>query len=135
MLYSMGVTSCENVELASYQLKDVAQTWYVQWRDNRVRGGLVIWKIYNATFLDRFFPREMRDEKVMEFINLIRGGKSVHVYSLEFIKLSKYDPSLASDPRHEMSHFVTGMSEDLQDECQSSMLHDNINISHLTVYT
>ena len=70
----------------------------------------------------------------MEFINLRQGGKSVHKYSLEFIKLSKYDPSLASDPRHEMSHFVTGMSEDLQEECQSSMLHDNMNISHLMVH-
>ena len=27
-----------------------------------------------------------------------------------------------------------GVSKDLQDECQSSMLHDNMNISHLMVY-
>ena len=35
MLYAMGVTSSDKAELASYQLKDVAQTWYVQERDNR----------------------------------------------------------------------------------------------------
>ena len=33
-----------------------------------------------------------------------------------------------------MSRFVTGVSKDLQEECQSSMLHDNMNISHLMVY-
>ena len=33
-----------------------------------------------------------------------------------------------------MSHFVMGVSEDLQEECQSSMLHDNMNISHLMAY-
>ena len=35
ILYAIGVTSIEKDELASYQLKDVTQTWYVQWRYNR----------------------------------------------------------------------------------------------------
>ena len=35
ILYSMGVSSSEKVELATCKLKDVAQTLYVQWRDNR----------------------------------------------------------------------------------------------------
>ena len=30
ILHAMGVSSSEKVELATYQLKDVAQTWYVQ---------------------------------------------------------------------------------------------------------
>ena len=30
VLYSMGVTSIQKAELASYKLKDLAQTWYVQ---------------------------------------------------------------------------------------------------------
>ena len=38
VLYAMGVTSSEKVGLASYQLKDEAQTWYVHWRDNRSLG-------------------------------------------------------------------------------------------------
>ena len=87
-------------ELATYQLKDVAQAWYVQWRDNRtLSGGPVTWEVFKETFLDRFIPREMREEKGVEFINLFQGGKSVHEYSLEFIKLSKYAPYLVSYPR------------------------------------
>ena len=30
ILYAMGVSSSEKAELDTYQLKDVAQTWYVQ---------------------------------------------------------------------------------------------------------
>ena len=42
MLFTMGVTIGKNVKLAAYQLKDLAQTWYTQRRDNRVlRGGPV----------------------------------------------------------------------------------------------
>ena len=111
VLYAMGVTSSEKDELTSYQLKDVAQTWYLYCRDNRtLKGGPVTWEIFKAAFLDRFFPREMREEKVTEFINLHQGGRSIHEYPLEFVKLFKYAPSLDSDPRDEMNHFVTGVS-------------------------
>ncbi|XP_069151938.1 uncharacterized protein [Solanum lycopersicum] len=131
----MGVSLSEKAELATYQLKDMDQTWYAQWRDNMsFRGGLVTWKIIKATFQDWFFPREMREEKVTEFINLCQGGKSVDEYSLEVIKLSNYTPSLIPDPRYQMSPFVTVVSEDLQEECQFSMLRDNMNISNLMVY-
>lgn len=62
MLYAMGVSSSEKDDLASYQLKDMAQTWYVQWRGNRsFRGGPMTWEIFKTTFVDQFFPREMRE--------------------------------------------------------------------------
>ena len=92
------------------------------------------WKLFKADFLDRFFPREMREEKLTEFINLCQGGRSVHEYSLKFIKFSKYAPSLVFDTIDQMSHVLTGVLEDLQEDCHSAMLHDNMNIYHLMVY-
>ena len=60
---------------------------------------------------------------------------SVLDYSWKFTKFSKYAPSLVSDPWVEMSRFVTGVSDDLKEECRSAMLHDNMNIYHLMVHT
>ena len=34
-----------------------------------------------------------------------------------------------------MSHFVTGVSEKLQEECRSAMLHDSMNILGLMVHS
>ena len=34
-----------------------------------------------------------------------------------------------------MSRFVMGVSDDLQEECHSYILHDNMNISRIMVYT
>ena len=64
------------------------------------------WEVLKKAFLDLFFPREKREAKVVEFINLRQGGMSVHEYSLKFTKLSKYASSFVSYPRDEMSHFV-----------------------------
>ena len=74
------------------------------------------------------------ESMVEEFINLCQGGMSLLDYSLKFTKLYKYDPSLVSNPRYEMSHFLTRVSDDLVEEFRSGMLHDNMNIFHLMVH-
>ncbi|XP_069155655.1 uncharacterized protein [Solanum lycopersicum] len=104
ILLDMGLSTSEKAELATYQLKDGDQEW------------------------------EMREAKVVVFINLLQGGMSVHEYSLKFTKLSKYAPSLVFDPRDEMRRFVMGVLDDLQEECHSSMLHENMNNSRLMVH-
>ena len=84
----MGLTTSEKDELATSQLKDVTQSWYVQWRDNNtLRGGPVTWEIFKKNFLDWFFPREKREDKVLEFIKLHQGGMIMIEYSLKFNKL------------------------------------------------
>ena len=83
---AIGLTTSEKYELSTYKLKGVAQIWYVHWRDNRPwRCGQLTWEIFKKAFLDRFFPRDTRKEKVVVFINLPQGRRSVNDYSLEFI--------------------------------------------------
>ena len=67
------------------------------------------------------------------FINLRQGGMSFHENILKFTILSKYSPSLVSNPRDEMSHFVMRVSDGLQQKCHLTMLDHNMNISHLMV--
>ena len=91
------------------------------------------WEIFKRSCLDHLFPRECREAKVEEFINLCQRGMSVLDYFLNFTNLSKYAP-LVSNPRDEMSHFLTWVFNYLVEECMSSMLHDNMNISRLMVH-
>lgn len=50
--------------------------------------------MFKKSFLDRFFPQELREAKVEDFIKLKKGGMSVHEYSLKFTLLSKYATSM-----------------------------------------
>ena len=56
------------------------------------------WEIFMKGFRDQFFHKEMREANVMDFI-------------LKFTKFSKYNPSLVSDPRDEINHFMIGVSD------------------------
>ena len=49
--------------------------------------------------------------KVEEYLNLRQGNMNVEKYSLKFNLLSKYDPSLVSNPRNEMSWFMIGVAD------------------------
>ncbi|XP_015087026.1 uncharacterized protein LOC107030162 [Solanum pennellii] len=116
ILCAMGVNEEEKDELDAYHLNDVAQVWYKMWVDGRAPGEVPItWDILNTSFLERFFPREQREDKVEEFIYLHQEGMSVKEYYLKFVKLSKYVSSLVSSSRDEMSRFVTCVSEYLEE--------------------
>ena len=72
--------------------------------------------------------------KVEEFIKLKEGNVSVEEYSLKFTMLSRYAPSLVSNPRDEMIRFVTGVDDFVNEEFHMNMLHNDIHFSTLMVY-
>ena len=76
----------------------------------------------------------MREAKVEEFINLKQGSMTVREYSLNFLKLSRYATSLVSNSRDEMSRLLTGIAQDLEEECREAMLHDIMDLSRFMVH-
>ncbi|WMV37238.1 hypothetical protein MTR67_030623 [Solanum verrucosum] len=75
----MQVTGNDRVELASYQLKDVAHIWYTQWKENRGTDTVPItWECFSETFLDRELEFQVDDWvflKVSPMKGLMRFGK------------------------------------------------------------
>lgn len=100
----MEVSSREKIELATYQLKGVAQVWFTQWASKRVDELWIGWEELKIAFLDYFFPLGLKDAKLIKFINLKQGTMSVKKHALKFIKLSKYAPTLVVDPRAMMKN-------------------------------
>ena len=135
MFSAMRLISREKAELASYQLRDVSQIWYSQWKDNRLEESFPIeLEEFKEDFLSKYFSRERREVRVEDFTNLKKRNMSVEEYSLKFSMLSRYAPSLVSNPRDEMSHFVTGVADLVREECRTAMLHDDMTLARLMVY-
>ena len=59
-----------------------------------------------------------------EFINLKQGNMSFEEYTVKFSMLSRYAPSLVSNPREEMTSFVTGVANLVVEKCRTAIMHD-----------
>ena len=59
---------------------------------------------------------------------------SVEEYSLKFSMLSKYSPTLLSNPRYEITRFVTGVADLVREKCRTTMIHEDTSLARLTVY-
>ena len=111
------------------------QVWLEKWRDEGpLREGLVDWEVFKAAFLDRFFPLELRERKLVEFMNLRQGGMIVNDYSVKVTQFSMYAPTLVSNSRDIMNNFVMGVSSMVEKECHTAMLQNDMDISRLMVY-
>ena len=44
----------------------------------------IIWECFSETFLDKFFPLELRETKAREFMNLKQGNMTVQECRIEF---------------------------------------------------
>ena len=94
----------------------------------------VDWGEFKLAFLDHFFPLELREAKMTEFINLKQGNMSVREYALKFTKLSKYAPMLVSDSRARMHKFISIIFDLVVKECGTAMLIHEMDISRLMTY-
>ena len=125
----------ESMELASYQLKDVAYDWVQMWNKGRKKDTApMTWQLFQDAFLDRFFPLELREAKIEEFMNLRQGSMSVKEYCLKFNQLSKYAPNMMADSRTSMSKFLTGVSSYVMKECRSAMINREIDLPRLMIH-
>ena len=113
-------------------MREIDQLWYTQWINNRlVESVPIMWGKCKEAFLGNYFPHEIREVKVEEFINTKQVNMSVEEYSLKFTMLSRYGPSLVSNSGDEMSRFVTGVTDLVKEECRTAMLHGDMNFSGL----
>ncbi|PHT69126.1 ABC transporter B family member 12 [Capsicum annuum] len=92
----MHVNEVEGVELAAYQLKDMANQWYNEWKD--LKGSDVEPSVWARKI-------------------------SVIEHTLKFTQSSRYAPELAGNMRARMRKFASDLSNDLVLECKGAMLN------------
>ena len=106
--------------------------WYTQWNDNRDTDATPItWDCFSYSFLDTYFPIELREAKAKKFMNLTQGNMTLKEYGLKFNKLSRHAPDMVADYRAQMNKFLYGVLVSMKIECKNAMLMGDMNISRI----
>ncbi|WMV09365.1 hypothetical protein MTR67_002750 [Solanum verrucosum] len=126
----MHASATESVELAAFRLRDVAVLWYEIWERSKGKdASLPTWDSFTEAFIDHYLPREIRDGRVDQFLNLRQGSMSVQEYGLRFDSLARYAPVFVDTMHDRVRRFVEGLDLHYIDACSTAALTDNMDIS------
>ena len=131
----MHASATESVELATFRLRDVVILWYECWERSRGKdASLPTWDNFTEAFIDHYLPREIRDGRVDQFLNLRQGNMSVREYGLRFDSLARYAPTFVDTMHDRVHRFVGGLDSDYIDACYTVALNDNMDISRIQAF-
>ncbi|MCI36660.1 hypothetical protein A2U01_0057883, partial [Trifolium medium] len=90
---AMGCTEENKTTLGVYVLREEANVW---WKNVKLRigaeGVAIVWEIFKREFLRKYFPADIKNKKVIEFMELKQGNLSVAEYSVKFEALCVFSP-------------------------------------------
>ncbi|XP_035540239.1 uncharacterized protein LOC118344220 [Juglans regia] len=113
ILCVINCTDEQKVLYSAFKLTGEAKRWWISERTIKEAEGteIVRWLHFKQIFVERFFPTSVRDDKAMEFANLVQGALSVHQYAARFIELSRFAAYLIPDEEKKARKFEQGLNE------------------------
>ncbi|KAH0746295.1 hypothetical protein KY285_007952 [Solanum tuberosum] len=135
VLRVMHASVTEAVELASFRLRNVAIIWYEAWERSRgLDAPPAEWEDFSEVFLSHYLPREVREARLDQFINLKQGTMSVRDYSHMFNSLARYAPDIVRTMKARVHRYVDGLADHLIRDCRVASLSDDVDISRIQVF-
>jgi hypothetical protein len=90
-----GLLRCTEVQkilFATHQLHGEASAWWANYTATRPVDYQMTWDEFCNAFRTHYIPTGMMWKKRQEFMDLKKGGRSVHDYSKQFNHLAQYAP-------------------------------------------
>jgi hypothetical protein len=90
---AMGCSEVQQVVLGAYMLREDADYWWKNTSQRLGVGGVALtWTMFKREFLNMYFPADVRNKKVIEFMELKQGNMSVAEYTAKFESLCRFAP-------------------------------------------
>ncbi|XP_070018135.1 uncharacterized protein [Nicotiana sylvestris] len=110
-LCALGCSSERDVELATYKLEDMANTWYATVLLGRPTGAAPLtWDKFTKLFKSHFLPDRLMQKYSRDFERLVQTpDMDVSKYNTMFCKLAIYTPYLVPTKEARVQRFVDGL--------------------------
>ena len=117
----------KKVSLATFMLEGEAEHWWrTMKRISEARHEPITWKVFTEKFNDKYFPDCIREQKELEFLNLIQGNLTVAKYESKFTELSRFATHMIDDEYRKARRFERGLRP---------AIRSRISVLKLQVYT
>ncbi|XP_028216617.1 uncharacterized protein LOC114398639 [Glycine soja] len=147
----------QKVLFATHMLANEVEYW---WENTRPRlegaGGVVVqWETFRQTFLEKYFPEDVKNRKEMEFLELKQESMTMAEYATRFENLVRYFPHYQGEAgeRSKCVKFVNGLRPEVkmkvnyhgihsfaqlinmcrifdEDQRETTAFYNNVNASH-----
>ncbi|GAU37549.1 hypothetical protein TSUD_369970 [Trifolium subterraneum] len=90
---AMECANENKLALGTYMLREEANQW---WKNAKLRlgdrGVVITWEMFKREFFNKYFPADVKNKKVVEFMKLEQGNMSVAEYAAKFESLGAFSP-------------------------------------------
>ncbi|GAU51960.1 hypothetical protein TSUD_417460 [Trifolium subterraneum] len=90
---AMECANENKLALGTYMLREEANQW---WKNAKLRlgdrGVVITWEMFKREFFNKYFPADVKNKKVVEFMKLEQGNMSVAEYAAKFESLCAFSP-------------------------------------------
>ncbi|GAU29258.1 hypothetical protein TSUD_392080 [Trifolium subterraneum] len=90
---AMEFANENKLALGTYVLREEANQW---WKNAKLRlgdrGVVITWEMFKRKFFNKYFPSDVKNKKVVEFMKLEQGNMSVVEYAAKFESLCAFSP-------------------------------------------
>ncbi|XP_075478829.1 uncharacterized protein LOC142519682 [Primulina tabacum] len=109
----------DRVSYALFLLTKTTRTWWDATKIS-VNVSALKWQEFKYLFYDKYFPRDVRSQKVKEFLELKQGNMSMQEYILTFEEGCQFVPYLASNYIEKGEHFLIGVRAEIKRDVRMS---------------
>ena len=94
LMLFLSQLGCEFTSISLMQtLVEEAEYWWENTHQClQAEGQDVTWDVFKRVFLEKYFPKDVRNKNEMEFLELKQGNMTVAEYAAKFEELVRYFP-------------------------------------------
>ena len=98
----------QKTDFASYLLKGEANYW---WESKKALEGeeVIAWDRFKELFLEKHFPRYVKNQMQIKFLELKQGNMSVAEYEAKFTELARFVPEQVDTEEKLVQRFQEGL--------------------------